>query len=301
MASYLPPTENLPVFDNSVFETNNTTALTYATAKQYFLTYPTAQGASTITSLIAGSINYLSPSSGSFFDIGTNQVSGGTVRVGPTGGATGVSVHAGNIDFKNNTINNANNATGGDISLASAQTTGILNIGTAVRSGPINIGNTTSSTEAINIGVNGTTTTLDGIVTCPRGITLSSSYTPTTTQLGYNATGSGSTIASITTTISAACITISNIPVGIYIMTFSGNITSFSLTTNAVIPTISVTGGSNTITKYNIGSTTSTTSFIYSGPVTITSSTNTTTLQFTATAGTAAIVAVPNYSYIKIG
>ena len=100
MASYLPPTENLPIFDNQVFSQNDE-ALTYGEAKKYFVTFPSSQGPTTITDLIAGEIEYSSPASGSFFDIGTNQVSGGTIRVGPTGGSSGVSVHSGNFDFKN--------------------------------------------------------------------------------------------------------------------------------------------------------------------------------------------------------
>lgn len=179
MASYLPPTEDLPVFDNQVFDSNNT-SLTYTTAKKYFLTFPTAQGTQTITDLIAGTINYLSPSSGSFFNIGTNQVSGGTIRIGPTGGSAGVSVHCGNIDFKNNTINNATSGTTGNINLGDSQTSGVLNIGTGIRTttgnggaininttdnasnnAPMNIGgvntaaNTTSATSRSNVSLNG--------------------------------------------------------------------------------------------------------------------------------------------------
>jgi hypothetical protein len=157
MASYLPPTEDLPIFDNQVFTSNSTDALTYATAKKYFITYPSAQGTTTITDFIAGSIDYLSPSSGSFFNIGTNQVSGGTVRIGPTGGSSGVSVHCGNIDFKNNTINNATSGTTGNINLGDSQTSGVLNIGTGARvtsgnGGAINIGTNVGSSGPLNIG-----------------------------------------------------------------------------------------------------------------------------------------------------
>ena len=157
MATYLPPSENLPIFDTSVFDETNGTYLTYTSAKKLFLTYPTAQGEETIASLIAGSIDYTSPASGSYFDIGTNQVSGGTIRIGPTGSSTGVSVHAGNIDCTNNTINNASASTTGNITIGNSQTTGVLNIGTGTRTtsgngGAINIGGIVSSTAPINIG-----------------------------------------------------------------------------------------------------------------------------------------------------
>jgi len=159
MASYLPPTENLPIFDTQVFDTANNSYLTYSEAKKYFITFPIAQGTATITDLIAGGISYLTPASGSFFDIGANQVSGGTIRVGPTGGSSGVSVHCGNIDFKNNTINNATSGTTGNINLGDVQTTGVLNIGTGIRTttgngGAININTTdnASNNAPMNIG-----------------------------------------------------------------------------------------------------------------------------------------------------
>lgn len=157
MASYLPPTEELPIFDNQVFDTVNNTALTYAEAKKYFVSYPIAQGTATITDLITGEISYQSPASGSTFEIGTNQVSGGTIKIGPTGSAVGVSVHCANLDFRNNAMNNATSNTGGDISIASLQTTGTLNIGTAIRTVPINIGNNTSAsnTGGVNVGSRG--------------------------------------------------------------------------------------------------------------------------------------------------
>jgi hypothetical protein len=44
MAEYLPPTEDLPIFDVSVFRDANNTFLTYDQAKKLFLKYPNAQG-----------------------------------------------------------------------------------------------------------------------------------------------------------------------------------------------------------------------------------------------------------------
>jgi len=183
MASYLPPTESLPIFDNMVFDTNNTTALTYATAKNLFVTFPSAQGSSTITDFIAGTINYLSPSSGSFFNIGTNQVSGGTIQVGPTG-TSGVSVHAGNIDCTNDQINNAADAALNNLSLGNLQTSGILNIGTGARvltgsGGAINIGTGSGAIlNPINIGGAGS------IVHFTNGLKLASSKYITTSHSG---------------------------------------------------------------------------------------------------------------------
>ena len=43
MAGYLPPVEDLPIFDEGVFRAGDE-ALTYNTALKYFLRYPNAQG-----------------------------------------------------------------------------------------------------------------------------------------------------------------------------------------------------------------------------------------------------------------
>jgi hypothetical protein len=47
MASYLPPKEELPIFDNSVFQSNDD-PLTFAQASTEFLRFPSAQGAETL-------------------------------------------------------------------------------------------------------------------------------------------------------------------------------------------------------------------------------------------------------------
>ena len=44
MAVYTPPTENIPIFDNLAFPSSDNTALTVANGRNYFLTYPVAQG-----------------------------------------------------------------------------------------------------------------------------------------------------------------------------------------------------------------------------------------------------------------
>jgi len=236
MASYLPPTEDLPIFDSEVFDIANSTSLTYAEAKKLFLTYPTAQGTETISSLIAGEIDYSSPLSGSFFDIGTNQVSGGHIRIGPTG-ASGVSVHAGNIDCTNNTINNATSATLNNLSLGNSQTSGVLNIGTGTRvstgnggainigggsgsDAPINIGpistvagtsvtninTSTSASGVINIGSSTATTNIKGTSTCTGTITASNGLSSSgliTTSGNIRTTGSGTITSAGTITASS--------------------------------------------------------------------------------------------------
>jgi len=59
MALYPPPRENVPIFDSSNFEINNT-ALTVDTGLDYFLAFPTAQGAETLAdTTVAGSFTAL--------------------------------------------------------------------------------------------------------------------------------------------------------------------------------------------------------------------------------------------------
>ncbi len=59
MAQNLPPSENLPIFDDSVFQTNNT-PLTYSQAIKKFLTYPNAQGTETLQAVnVNGTATFL--------------------------------------------------------------------------------------------------------------------------------------------------------------------------------------------------------------------------------------------------
>jgi len=51
MADYLPPTENLPIFDTTVFDTAQNQYLTYNQATGLFLTYPIAQGDETLQAI----------------------------------------------------------------------------------------------------------------------------------------------------------------------------------------------------------------------------------------------------------
>jgi hypothetical protein len=51
MSVNTPPTENIPIFDPSVFPSASGTALTIATGLKYFLSYPIAQGAQIISDL----------------------------------------------------------------------------------------------------------------------------------------------------------------------------------------------------------------------------------------------------------
>ena len=59
MADYLPPTENLPIFDTTVFDTAQNQYLTYNQATGLFLTYPIAQGDETLQAItVQGPANF---------------------------------------------------------------------------------------------------------------------------------------------------------------------------------------------------------------------------------------------------
>lgn len=80
MALYPPPRENVPIFDSFNFEINNT-ALTVDTGLEYFLAYPTAQGAQTMdntnisgTLTAFGSANFTSTIEGSLTSSATQPL-----------------------------------------------------------------------------------------------------------------------------------------------------------------------------------------------------------------------------------
>ena len=111
-------------------------------------------GISLDTSAPTTTFNFLA-SQKSGFNLGTGISSGQTVQIGPLGSTAGVSVHCANIDFTNNSINNATSAGSGDLNIANNQISGTLNFGTqAFRTGNINIG-TGGLGGTISIGATG--------------------------------------------------------------------------------------------------------------------------------------------------
>ena len=89
------------------------------------------------------------------FNLGTVISSGQIVQIGPLGSTAGVSVRCSNIDFTNNSINNATSAGSGDLNIANNQVSGTLNIGNQTfRTGNINIG-TGGLGGTISIGATG--------------------------------------------------------------------------------------------------------------------------------------------------
>lgn len=152
---------------NPNFYTTSGDYITKTSGRKYFLSYPTAQGTETVSTLYASTIN--SPNSGIFnflesqtssINIGntTTGTSGQTIKIGPT--AT-TKIEVGDINITGSSINNATNSTSRGVKIGDAQTdsSADLNLGTHInRLGDINIGTgNTNATPLINIG--GTTGT----------------------------------------------------------------------------------------------------------------------------------------------
>lgn len=74
MASYLPPTETLAIFDPSVFKSAGTEGLTYDEASKYFLKYPSAQGQEDLQAINVNGVSTFNTTA----NFETNIVMGGT-------------------------------------------------------------------------------------------------------------------------------------------------------------------------------------------------------------------------------
>ena len=142
------------------------------------------------------------------------------------------------------------------VGISTTQTSGVLNIGTGSRTtgGTINIGTGSGAVvNPINIGGTGSALTLNGTVTTPLGLTLgngygitcgSSTYTPTTSQIGYtSAKITNASAVSLPASTATTVITISNIPIGNYIVIFSVSVNSPSSATTYATPSATTTGG----------------------------------------------------------
>ena len=110
MSSEIPPTYYFSgiTFNPDFYQSTSSDYLTVSTGKSYFLSYPSAQGTETITSLKSPAIS--SSSETTNMTIGSNLTSG-DLTIGGSSAYTGT------------------------INIGSAQTTGALNIGNGARTG----------------------------------------------------------------------------------------------------------------------------------------------------------------------
>jgi len=151
MTSYEPPTEDLAIFDPSVFSINDE-PLTYAQAVKKFLKYPIAQGTETIESLNTGGVLEIRSNGTTGVKILNNQT--GSAAQPPITGRTdffnentsGVEVNSAMIDYSGihtGTLNTLDSVSGA------------LNICPNIaRAAPINIATGTNATSGciVNIG-----------------------------------------------------------------------------------------------------------------------------------------------------
>jgi len=252
-------------------------------------------------------------------------ITAGTVLIAPllrNGASTGSISSAGVITGTSVIAPSFNASANTDtVGICTTQTTGTLNIGTGVRDisglgGAINIGTGSGGTaNPINIGGTGTVTTFGGGITLSKPITLpSTTYTPSTTQLGYSASITGSNNASITLPINnigaspgSVVLRVVDLPIGIYIATVSFQVhRPTDIVNNTVVPT--ATTATNVTSHINLlrfnGPTVNSGSYrscgVFTGGFKVTSATNTYAVSLYTFSGV--IDCIESYfSYTKIG
>ena len=142
MSAEIPPTEYFSgiTFNKDFYQSTSSDYLTASTGKNYFLSYPTAQGTETITTLISSSID--SVSTRNDLNLALSQIGGVfTLANGARTGNINIGANAtqGNINFGSNT-NDETRISGTVVDVGYKQATGTINIGTDQTTGTINIG-----------------------------------------------------------------------------------------------------------------------------------------------------------------
>jgi hypothetical protein len=192
----IPPTYYFSgiTFNPSFYQSSSSDYLTLATAKSSFLTYPTAQGTETITTLISSSIDSISTSND--LTLALSQIGGVcTIANGARTGNINIGANAtqGNINFGSNT-NDETRISGnvvdigykqatGNIIIGGDQTTGTINIGVKagrLAAGAINICSTDQTNSLvipIKIGNSSSTTAMNGTCTFAKQISASAGIT----------------------------------------------------------------------------------------------------------------------------
>ena len=269
-------------FNPSFFTSSSSDYLTKQTAKSYFLSYPTAQGTETISTLKASSIDSSTtttafdflPSQTANINIGNTSsgISGQIIKIGPTA-TTAITV--GDLSVIANSLNNSTNSANRSVKIGDLQTDGgaDLDLGAHInRLGDINIGTGNFlSTPTINIGA----TLLNGSVRAGATINIGR-MTTNPINVGNasanvtinSSSGSIKTPALATGTLSASSLITANggvsVPAGqtlnvignqtsTGLITANGGITCAGLTSNSGITvtgtpsSINASGGSLTI------------------------------------------------------
>jgi len=273
MASYTPPIESLPIFDNEVFQsTNNSTVLTVGTANLLYLRKTFTDTATALETFSAGILtNLLNPiTASSTIDIATNST--GVINIGTLGGRSTV-IHIGDGN---------SNIAGGAVH---------INNGTNTASN-VQILNGSGSTGTITLGSTTSTLTVNSPISM--GYSTLPSYGNSDIGKVYFYTYSSTTLP--TSPASVGTITITT--AGVYVINYAIYITS---ATNPTSFYTTLSGGAVNGTNYGY-STINSTNMVSSGSQVITLGTNTsTTYTITATyaGGTTLLLSTGN-SYFKL-
>ena len=311
--SEIPPTYYFSgiTFNPTFYSSASSDYLTASTGKKIFLSYPTAQGTETITSLKSSSIEPTSStldiavlSTSSTVNIGTSTARTGSINIGNSA-TTGLGNNIGIGSALSNT-----SIAGKYVELA-ASTNGIsLNtsgnmdlIATAY-----NIGTTLVSNTNINIGTTGkTTTTINGNISLSQPITLpTTAVTPASTQLGYcNNVNAG--YLSVTYYSTAApwrqLASMTGIAIGVYIVSVTWGCDTFSPTTCNIEFSMATTNGTSSLSFIAFGGGVSTGNYTTGSTVgyaNITSSTGTLSLSGRTNAAGATVNAQTNIKIMRI-
>ena len=182
-----------------------------------------------------------------------------------------------------------------------------INTSTGTGVGSTVIGSVTSGTNIIgNAGVGGTLT-VSGLITANGGLTVgggngitltTTSYAPTSTQLGYcNEVTNGHTSVGITSTTLAS---MGSIPIGRYIVIVTYMCDTFTTTTSTITLTLTPTNGTVNILLGAMGSSAATGGYINGSVTGYASITGTGTLALTGVASAGTISCKNNIKIIKI-
>ena len=309
MAVYTPPTETLPIFDNSVFPESITSALTPSTGKSYFLSYPVAQGIETIetlrtnfintfgvlSNLVITSINNMTLNSGRAVSITSAQ----DMTLTSTAGNFTMNSDLSSLIFSAGTNSLRGNGNVTITSLAgNVSITGDSNASISGKTGTTTIGSASSSVNVpggLTIGAGKDITLGDG-----SNVTLSSTLiTPSTGQLGYLL--SGVVVNQALSTTNNALITITNIPIGIYSFSFSTTVTNYTVGSSLAQFTISTVNIGTSAQAVNVGAagTGANLQAVLLGFVKPTNAGNSIIINCIMSAGTATAV-TPRYTLIRI-
>jgi len=192
-SSEAPPTYYFDgiTFNPTFYSSSSSDYLTKSTGKSYFLSYPTAQGTQTISTLNSSTINSLS--STGIISIGGIQENGGSVVIGNNNNSE-TQIKGGTIKLLNNTtlsgILRSNYVDSlefdSNLAIAETQTTGILQIAnSSSRTGDIDFAkNATSGILTLGSNSNEGTQICGNIINLTNDTTAAGEFTSTGTIKG---------------------------------------------------------------------------------------------------------------------